>query len=128
MIKYMLLGGATHRGRRRGDVQPAAESAQDVYHEPSRAHHALLHLPAQPLRHHALQRRLRRRRDEHARPAGEILFVVSIVTTRTRIREKRTNSTFRLDLSVTTPYNADFDGDEMSLSLSLSLYIYIYNI
>ena len=26
-------------------------------------------------------------------------------------------STFRLNLSVTTPYNADFDGDEMNLHL-----------
>ena len=25
------------------------------------------------------------------------------------------NSTFRLNLSVTTPYNADFDGDEMNM-------------
>jgi len=24
-------------------------------------------------------------------------------------------STFRLNLSVTTPYNADFDGDEMNM-------------
>ena len=28
-------------------------------------------------------------------------------------------STFRLNLSVTTPYNADFDGDEMNGYLSL---------
>ena len=26
-------------------------------------------------------------------------------------------STFRMNLSVTTPYNADFDGDEMNLHL-----------
>ncbi|XP_070810562.1 DNA-directed RNA polymerase II subunit RPB1 isoform X3 [Pituophis catenifer annectens] len=30
-------------------------------------------------------------------------------------------STFRLNLSVTTPYNADFDGDEMNLHLPQSL-------
>ncbi|CAD5117546.1 DgyrCDS6308 [Dimorphilus gyrociliatus] len=30
-------------------------------------------------------------------------------------------STFRLNLSVTTPYNADFDGDEMNLHLAQSL-------
>ena len=29
-------------------------------------------------------------------------------------------STFRLNLSVTTPYNADFDGDEMNLHLPQS--------
>ena len=31
------------------------------------------------------------------------------------------NSTFRLNLSVTTPYNADFDGDEMNLHLPQSI-------
>lgn len=30
-------------------------------------------------------------------------------------------STFRLNLSVTTPYNADFDGDEMNLHVPQSL-------
>ena len=30
-------------------------------------------------------------------------------------------STFRLNLSVTTPYNADFDGDEMNLHLPQTL-------
>jgi len=30
-------------------------------------------------------------------------------------------STFRMNLSVTTPYNADFDGDEMNLHLPQSL-------
>ncbi|XP_052784228.1 DNA-directed RNA polymerase II subunit RPB1-like [Mya arenaria] len=30
-------------------------------------------------------------------------------------------STFRMNLSVTTPYNADFDGDEMNLHLAQSL-------
>ena len=30
-------------------------------------------------------------------------------------------STFRLNLSVTTPYNADFDGDEMNLHLPQSV-------
>ena len=30
-------------------------------------------------------------------------------------------STFRLNLSVTTPYNADFDGDEMNLHMPQSL-------
>lgn len=30
-------------------------------------------------------------------------------------------STFRLNLSVTSPYNADFDGDEMNLHLPQSL-------
>ena len=29
--------------------------------------------------------------------------------------------TFRLNLSVTTPYNADFDGDEMNLHLPQSV-------
>ena len=29
-------------------------------------------------------------------------------------------STFRLNLSVTTPYNADFDGDEMNLHVPQS--------
>lgn len=29
-------------------------------------------------------------------------------------------STFRLNLSVTSPYNADFDGDEMNLHLAQS--------
>jgi DNA-directed RNA polymerase beta' subunit len=27
-------------------------------------------------------------------------------------------STFRLNLSVTTPYNADFDGDEMNMHVA----------
>ena len=30
-------------------------------------------------------------------------------------------STFRLNLSVTTPYNADFDGDEMNLHVMQSM-------
>ena len=30
-------------------------------------------------------------------------------------------STFRMNLSVTTPYNADFDGDEMNLHIPQSL-------
>ena len=30
-------------------------------------------------------------------------------------------STFRLNLSVTTPYNADFDGDEMNMFVPQSL-------
>ena len=30
-------------------------------------------------------------------------------------------STFRLNLSVTTPYNADFDGDEMNMHLPQSM-------
>jgi DNA-directed RNA polymerase II subunit RPB1 len=30
-------------------------------------------------------------------------------------------STFRLNLSVTTPYNADFDGDEMNLHVPQTL-------
>ena len=30
-------------------------------------------------------------------------------------------STFRLNLSVTTPYNADFDGDEMNMHVPQSL-------
>ncbi len=30
-------------------------------------------------------------------------------------------STFRLNLSVTTPYNADFDGDEMNMHVAQSL-------
>ena len=30
-------------------------------------------------------------------------------------------STFRLNLSVTTPYNADFDGDEMNMHIPQSL-------
>lgn len=29
-------------------------------------------------------------------------------------------STFRLNLSVTTPYNADFDGDEMNMHVAQS--------
>ena len=29
-------------------------------------------------------------------------------------------STFRLNLSVTTPYNADFDGDEMNIHVPQS--------
>lgn len=29
-------------------------------------------------------------------------------------------STFRLNLSVTSPYNADFDGDEMNMHLAQS--------
>jgi len=29
-------------------------------------------------------------------------------------------STFRMNLSVTSPYNADFDGDEMNLHLPQS--------
>jgi DNA-directed RNA polymerase II subunit RPB1 len=29
-------------------------------------------------------------------------------------------STFRLNLSVTTPYNADFDGDEMNMHVPQS--------
>lgn len=32
-------------------------------------------------------------------------------------------STFRLNLSVTTPYNADFDGDEMNLHV-----LQVYNL
>lgn len=30
-------------------------------------------------------------------------------------------STFRLNLSVTTPYNADFDGDEMNMHVAQTL-------
>jgi len=30
-------------------------------------------------------------------------------------------STFRMNLSVTTPYNADFDGDEMNMHVPQSL-------
>ncbi|MCP4294253.1 MAG: hypothetical protein GY786_01455 [Proteobacteria bacterium] len=30
-------------------------------------------------------------------------------------------STFRLNLAVTTPYNADFDGDEMNLHVPQNL-------
>jgi DNA-directed RNA polymerase II subunit RPB1 len=30
-------------------------------------------------------------------------------------------STFRMNLSVTTPYNADFDGDEMNLHVPQSI-------
>ena len=31
-------------------------------------------------------------------------------------------NTFRLNISVTPPYNADFDGDEMNMSRSLKVY------
>jgi DNA-directed RNA polymerase II subunit RPB1 len=34
-------------------------------------------------------------------------------------------STFRLNLSVTSPYNADFDGDEMNLQYVLTQTILI---
>jgi DNA-directed RNA polymerase II subunit RPB1 len=42
------------------------------------------------------------------------LHKMSIMGHRVRIMPY---STFRLNLSVTTPYNADFDGDEMNMHL-----------
>ena len=38
-----------------------------------------------------------------------------------RVKIFKDNLTFRLNLSVTTPYNADFDGDEMNLHLPQSI-------
>jgi len=38
-----------------------------------------------------------------------------------RVKIFNNNLTFRLNLSVTTPYNADFDGDEMNLHLPQSI-------
>ena len=46
------------------------------------------------------------------------LHKMSIMSHRIRIMPY---STFRLNLSVTTPYNADFDGDEMNLHVPQSL-------
>ncbi|KAL0206865.1 hypothetical protein P9112_012576 [Eukaryota sp. TZLM1-RC] len=46
------------------------------------------------------------------------LHKMSIMGHRVRIMP---HSTFRLNLSVTTPYNADFDGDEMNLHVPQSL-------
>lgn len=37
-----------------------------------------------------------------------------------RVRIMHTGATFRLNLSVTTPYNADFDGDEMNMHVPQS--------
>ena len=40
------------------------------------------------------------------------LHIMSIMGYRVRVLDY---STFRLNLSCTTPYNADFDGDEMNI-------------
>ena len=46
------------------------------------------------------------------------LHKMSIMAHRVKVLD---HSTFRLNLSVTSPYNADFDGDEMNLFLSASV-------
>ena len=37
-----------------------------------------------------------------------------------RVKVLKVGNTFRLNLSVTTPYNADFDGDEMNIHVPQS--------
>ena len=46
------------------------------------------------------------------------LHKMSIMAHRVKVLD---HSTFRLNLSVTSPYNADFDGDEMNLHVPQSL-------
>ena len=45
------------------------------------------------------------------------LHKMSIMAHRVKVLD---HSTFRLNLSVTSPYNADFDGDEMNLCVAAS--------
>lgn len=67
-INYCQSGTA-YTGRRPGDLQPAADAAQDEYDGSPGEGPALVHVPHEPQLHVALQRRLRRRRDEPARAA-----------------------------------------------------------
>ena len=46
------------------------------------------------------------------------LHKMSIMAHRVKVLD---HSTFRLNLSVTSPYNADFDGDEMNLLFAVSV-------
>ena len=56
-------------------------------------------------------------------PYGVVVFVLLQKTALTRLVCLFVNSysTFRLNLTVTTPYNADFDGDEMNMHIPQSL-------
>ena len=63
-------GGAPPPRRGLGRVQPAADAAHGIHDGAPRQDHEGPDLPAARARHHPVQRRLRRGRDEHAHPAG----------------------------------------------------------
>ena len=113
--------------RRPRALQPPAEPAQDEHDGPPRAHPALLDLPVRVvgaaccavLRAALRALRLVGRAAAVTHYFCGFFFLLSFQNSHARATQtKRSKPARSLNLSVTTPYNADFDGDEMNMHIA----------